>query len=388
MPGRKGALTADVYRRLAKKLDRLPQGFPPTDSGVELRILRKVFSPADAEVALRLEPVPATAARVARRLGRPPEAVRATLDRMAARGQIGSFTMDGQQRYALMPFVIGIYEFQVDRVDREFAELFEEYAPHLLKTLGGHRPALGRVVPIGASIDARLEILGYEDMRAIIGEARSFALRECICRKEQALLGRPCSHTLEACLSFSAEPGAFDYFNYAGRIISKDEARRLLDATEEEGLVHATYNVRERPMFVCNCCSCCCGFLRGLKQFGAPHMLARSNFVAGIDPERCTSCDACAPPRCPMDAIERTPPTYAVAADRCIGCGVCAPACPTGAIALGRRPEAEQTVPAKDIVHWSVERMSSRSGPLTRMALKLWLARRAAKAVRDPPGLT
>jgi len=378
---------ADVYRRLAKKLDRLPHGFPATDTGVELKILRKVFSPADAEVALGLEPIPATVDRIARKLRQPADDVRATLDRMAARGQIGSFTMNGVQRYALMPFVIGIYEFQVDRVDREFAELFEEYAPRLLKTLGGHQPALGRVVPINASVDARLEILGHEDMRAIIDDAQSFALRECICRKDQALLGRPCSHTLEACLAFSSEPHAFDYFNYAGRVISKDEALRVLDLTEEEGLVHATYNVRERPMFVCNCCSCCCGFLRGLKEYDAPHMLARSNFVAAIDDEACSACDACAPPRCPMDAIAADDGHYTVAAERCIGCGVCAPACPTEAIRLVRRPEDERTVPPKDIVHWSVERMSSRSGPLARLALRMWLARHETKAAQKDPAL-
>jgi len=375
---------AKVYRRLAKKLDRLPHGFPATDSGIEIRILRKIFSPADAEIAVKLGPIPATADRLARTLGRPVDAVRETLDRMAGLGQIGSFTTDGVQRYALVPFVIGIYEFQVGRVDREFADLFEAYAPYLMKTLGGHAPALGRVVPINASIDARLEILGYEDMRAIIREARSFALRECICRKDQALLGRPCSHTLEACLAFSSEPHAFDYFNYAGRVISEDEALRVLDLTEEEGLVHATYNVRERPMFVCNCCACCCGFLRGLKEFQAPHMLARSNFVAAIDAEACFDCDAC-PPRCPMDAIVAEPGRYAVAADRCLGCGVCAPACPTEAIRLVRRPEGERTVPPKDIVHWSVERLSSRSGPLTRMALRMWLARQTSTSPTRAP---
>jgi len=365
---------ADVYRRLAQKLHRLPQGFPPTESGIEVRILRKIFSPTDAETALKLGSIPATATRIARRLRRPVDETRALLDRMADRGQIGSFTSDGEQRYALMPFVIGIYEFQVRHVDEEFAALFEAYAPFLMKTLGGYKPALGRVVPIQASIDPRLEILGYEDLRAIIRDARSFALRECICRKDRALLGHPCSHTLEACLAFSDEPQAFDYFNYAGRVISQDEALRVLDVTEREGLVHATYNVRDRPMFVCNCCECCCGFLRGLKEFGAPHIIARSNFVAAIDPDACNDCAACASPRCPMDAVTAETGRYTVAADRCIGCGVCAPVCPTDAIRLTRRPEPDQTIPPRTIVHWSVDRLSSRSGPLTRLALRTWLA--------------
>ncbi len=365
---------ADVYRRLAKKLDRLPQGFPPTDSGIEIRLLEKIFPREDAEVALRLGPIPATVERIARTLGRPEGETRATLDRMAARGQIGSFTMDGTQRYALMPFVIGIYEFQLRHIDRELADLFEAYAPHLTRRVGGHQPALARVVPVNKSVDTRLEILGYEDMRGFIRAARSFALRECICRKEQALLGHPCSHTLETCLGFSDEPHAFDYFNYAGRVITQDEALTLLDATEEEGLVHATYNVRESPMFVCNCCACCCGFLRGLKEFGAPHMITRSGFVAAVDPDACNECGACADPRCPMDAIAHDGGPYAVEAERCIGCGVCALACPTDAIRLIRRTGAAAAPPPRDIVHWSVDRMSSRSGPLTRMALRTWLA--------------
>ena len=373
---------ADVYRRLAKKLDRLPHGFPATESGVEIRILEKIFTADDAAAALRLRPVPETAERIARRLRQPVAATRAMLDRMAERGQIGSFTAGGVQRYAVMPFVVGIYEFQVKHLDREFAELFEAYAPFLMKTLGGHKPALGRVIPVNTSIDARLQILGYEDMRAIIREARSFALRDCICRKEHALQGKGCGHTLEACLAFSSEEHAFDYFNYAGRVIERHEALRVLDATEEEGLVHVTYNVRERPMFVCNCCSCCCGFLRGLKEFEAPHMLARSNFVAAIEQDSCSECGACTP-RCPMDAIADEPGRWAVSAERCIGCGLCAVACPTDAIRLGRRPETEQVMPPRDIVHWSVERMSSRSGPLTRMALRLWLSRHDARQARE-----
>lgn len=116
-------------------------------------------------------------------------------------------------------------------------------------------------------------------------------------------------------------------------------------------------------------------------------MLAPSGFVATIDAEACSDCDACAPPRCPMDAITNGSGSYAVAADRCIGCGVCAPVCPTEAIRLVRRQENGRPVPPKDIVHWSVERMSSRSGPLTRIALKMWLSRQAAKAARDTPGL-
>lgn len=367
---------ADVYKKLAKKLDRMPNGFPPTPSGVELKLLRKIFSPEDARLALKIPPMPATAEQIAKRFRKPVAEVRPVLDGMAGRGQIGSMKMDGVQKYVFMPFVVGIYEFQLDRLDKELADLCEEYFPFFMPALGANKPALARVVPVNASIDARAEILAYEDMRGLIRESRSFVLRECICRKEKALEGQPCSHTLETCLEFSVEENAHDYFSYSGRIIGKGEALRLLDQTEEEGLVHATYNVRERPMFVCNCCSCCCGFLRGLKEFHAPYVIARSSFMASIDPETCEDCGVCESERCPVDAIRAENGSYTVSEERCIGCGACAVACPSDSIRLVPRAAAECAVPPKDVMHWAVERASDRGGALTKLALRMWLARR------------
>jgi len=366
---------ADIYKQLAKKLDALPNAYPATASGVELKILRKIFSPEEAALALRLKPFPETADQIAKRLRKSVAEMRSCLDAMAKKGQIGSLRMHGEQKYALMPFVIGIYEFQVNRIDKELADLLEEYAPTLLPAVGSQKPALGRVIPANASLKADLTILAYEDMRRIIAESRSFALRECICRKERALEGRPCRHPVETCLGLSSEAGAFDYFNYAGRIVSRDEALRVLDQTEKEGLVHVSFNVREEQVFVCNCCTCCCGFLRGMREFHAPYLLARSNFVAHIDPGNCEDCGACGGTRCPMEAITAEGATAAVLSHRCIGCGVCSIVCPTGAIRLIRRPGPETDVPPKNIVHWSVERLSSRRGPLTRLALRIWLAR-------------
>ena len=116
-------MNEDIYGALARRLDELPQGFPSTESGVELRILKKIFSPGEAGMALNMKPSPETAEDVAKRLGRPMEEMRETLDQMARNGQIGSFTVSGRQMYKMIPFVVGIYEFQRDRLDKELAEL-------------------------------------------------------------------------------------------------------------------------------------------------------------------------------------------------------------------------------------------------------------------------
>jgi electron transport complex protein RnfB len=360
----------DIYARLAAKLDRLPHGFPRTASGIELRILQRIFSPADAEMALKLLPIPESAEAIAVRLARPVEEVRSRLDAMVSGGQIGAMTVNGGKSYGLVPFVVGIYEFQLPHMDTELAELFEEYVPTLLRTVGGSKPALARVVPVNAHIDAKAQVLAFEDIRAMVSAGRSFNLQACICRTEQAALGKPCSHPLETCLAFSTHEDAYADTLPAGfgRRVSREEALAVLDLAEREGLVHCTFNVRQEQMFVCNCCSCCCGFIRGLRDFDAPYLLLHSNFVAAIDPDGCTACGECGAPRCPMDAVAERDGTYAVDGERCIGCGACTVACPTQAISLTPRPEAARTTPPKDVVSWAFRRAVSRSGPLRAIA--------------------
>ena len=371
----------DVYQRLARRLDEFPQGFPATPSGVELRILKKIFSPEDAQLALRLKMVPETASAIARRLGRPKEETQATLDRMAARGQIYSFCWRRVQRYMLAPFVVGIWEFQLPHMDAELASLFEEYAPTLLATLGGTPPAIARVVPVQKSLPSRAQVLRWENVAELISRARSFRVMECICRKEQAALGRPCSHPLETCLAFSPEENAYDEFPSWGRSITREEALAILAQAEQEGLVHCTYNLQRQNMFVCNCCSCCCGFLRSVREFSAPHLLTRSNYVAAVDRDRCAVCGYCIDSRCPMQAMVERDGVVHVLPERCIGCGVCAVDCPADAVTLVPRAPTETSVPPRNLVSWSVSRAVHRFGPLRAaiqfggLALDAWRSR-------------
>jgi len=349
----------DVYKRLAQKLDELPNGYPATESGVELKILRHIFTPEEAELTLKMRPMPETVEAAAERLGKPVSEMQAILDTMVKKGQIGSFKMFGQQMYMLFPFIVGIYEFQLKRMDKELADLFEEYAPELIRTVGSFAPAVARVVPVSTEIDAELQVHRHEDVRRMIEEARSFQLMECICRKERGLQGERCNHALERCLGMSAEEGAFDKYS-RGRIISREEALKVMADAEQEGLVHCTYNVQDGQAFVCNCCSCCCGVLRGMKDFNAPYILAKSYFVASIDHESCSACGVCADERCPMDAIVEENGAYSVLVERCIGCGACAPSCPTESVKLVRKPEAEHDSPPANLMQWYSDRAASR----------------------------
>jgi electron transport complex protein RnfB len=356
-------MTDDVYRRLARRLDELPNGFPPADDGVELEILQKIFSPDDAETALLLRAFPETPGDIAGRLGRPPAEMETTLDAMAAKGQIGCVTWAGQRFYILMPFVVGIYEFQMYRIDRELAELCERYWPTLQRSIGGFAPAVARVVPVEAPLDHDSEILPYDDVRRLVADARSFHVHECICRKERWLTGHDCDKPLEVCLSFSSEERSEGDFSLGGRDISREEAFAILEDAERHGLVHsAFYNTQTGHFGLCNCCPCCCGLLRGIRELGVPHLLARSNFVAQVDAATCSACGACADDRCPVGAIGAAEDngTYLVDPGKCIGCGLCASACPTGSIALVARPESQRSRPPENILAWLIERARNR----------------------------
>lgn len=359
-----------IFERLRDHLDALPHGFPPAADGVELRILAKIFTPGEAELALALLPVPEPAEAIARRIGRGPDETAAALDAMAVKGEIAALRHGGRRMYTLVPFVFGIYEFQLPRMDAELAALCEDYMPTLHRVLGGYPPALGRVVPVNQRIEAEATVLRHENVKTMLEGARSIRVMDCVCRKERAVLGKACGAPVEVCLAFSREEGSLDDFPSYGRVIERDEAYRILDRAERAGLVHCTYNVQSDQIFVCNCCPCCCGFLRGIKESHAPHILVRSNFVARVDDALCGACGACLT-RCPLDALTAEGGTVRVDGARCIGCGVCTIVCAKHALDLVMRPAAECTTPPGSMLGWAFRRAHSRFGlvgAVTRMA--------------------
>jgi Pyruvate/2-oxoacid:ferredoxin oxidoreductase delta subunit len=229
-------------------------------------------------------------------------------------------------------------------------------------------------VPVNIRLEARPSVLPYEDLRSMIDACSSFRVADCLCRKEKGLLGHPCTHPSETCMSFAKDENAYEGMPPWGRVITKEEALGVLDLAEREGLVHCTYNFQKDPFFVCNCCSCCCGFLRALTEHQAPFMLARANYVSVIDADTCSECGDCANGRCPTGAISAGDESYTVEDGRCIGCGVCAVACSYDAIRLVPRPEAERVTPPATLVDWSLARIDNRHGRLKGAAVRGRLA--------------
>jgi electron transport complex protein RnfB len=349
----------DVYRKLARRLDAIPNGFPSTESGVELRLLAKIFTPEEAALAAVMRLTREPAADVAARAGVDPDTAYRTLKGMVRKGLIRVKRSEGQLTFGLMPFVVGIYEEQLPRMDAELAALFEQYYQETQSGITRDAPAIHRVIPIEEAIRFDLEIFPYERASELLEGAKSWGVRDCICRVQQRLVGKGCDHPVENCLVFAPIEGAFDH-SEVDRPITKEEALRILREAEEAGLVHSTGNYRDRRSYICNCCTCCCGILRGVAEFGIPTAIARSDFRAAVDAEVCVGCGDCVE-RCQFGALSVPEDVCVVDYVRCVGCGLCATVCPTGALYLERRPEGEVLPPPADIKEWMVQRAQERS---------------------------
>lgn len=352
-------MTSDVYRRLAQRLNDIPNGFPATESGVELRLLAKIFTPEEAELAavMRLSREPA--ADIGARAGVDADDAYRTLKAMARKGLIRFKRSEGQLLFGLMPFVVGFYEEQLPRMDEELAELLENY---LQETKGSgitqDTPAVHRVVPVEESIPFELEVFPYERASELLENARSWGVRDCICRVQQQLIGEGCDHETENCLVFAPVEGAFEH-SEVDRAITKEEALDILRDAEEAGLVHSTGNFRGPHYYICNCCACCCGILRGVTEFGVPTAIAKSDFRAEMDVESCIGCGDCIE-RCQFGALALSEDVCEVDYSRCVGCGVCAVVCPTDALYLERRSAGEVPPPPADIREWGIQRAEQR----------------------------
>lgn len=348
----------DVYRRLADRLDAIPNGFPKTASGVELRLLAKIFAPEEAELAAELNLDLETADEIAARTGRDPKAVYRTLKAMARKGQIRYSRTEGGLGFALMPFVVGIYEEQLPRLDQELAMLFEQYFLEVQGALAGFNPPIHRVVPVQEAIPAGIEIYPYERASQLLESASAWGVRECICRVQQKLIGKGCDRPLEACLVFAPVPGVFDQ-SETTRAISKEEALRILGEAAQAGLVHSPGNFQDGHYYICNCCTCCCGVLRNVAEFNIPTAIASSGFVAVVDEVACTGCGDCLD-RCPFGALTVPGSVCLVDAGRCVGCGLCVSVCPVQALQLERPATREISPPPGRFSDWMAERAKAR----------------------------
>ena len=348
----------DIYEKLRARLDDLANGYPATESKIEIRLLKRLFTEEEAELYMQLSPFLEKPRDVAKRLSRDVGELEPILEHMARKGLLFRLRKGDLIRYSAVPYVVGIFEHQLNRMDEGFARDHEEYFETAFgKTIQSFKTPILRTIPINRQLVAEYPVAPFEDVLQIIENQKKIAVAPCVCRTTTRLVGKECDKPMENCFSFGSHA---EYYveNKMGRFISIDEAKEIVKKNEEAGLVMQPFN-SQKIGGMCSCCGDCCGVLRSLKMHPSPAHTVQSNYFAQVDDLECTGCETCLE-RCQMDAIDVTDGIAAIDLDRCIGCGLCVTTCPVDAIELVKKPEDQLYEPPKSGAETYIKIMQER----------------------------
>ena len=345
-----------AYRDLADRINRFPQGAPPSD--VLFAILRLLFSEREAGLVAQLPIRSFTVEDAARRWKMPEAEAGRVLDALAGRAiLLDTEAPDGRRTYVLPPPMAGFFEFSMMRLRNDIdqkvlAELFyqylnveEEFVRDLF-VVGETR--LGRVFVNEDAVPAELSlhVLDYERASEVVKTARAIGVGLCYCRHKMQHVGRACDAPLDICMMFNTAAESLVRHGVARRVDAA-EGLDLLQQARDRRLVQFGENARERVSYICNCCSCCCEALIAARRFGFLHPLHTTNFILAIDQAACNGCGKCVD-ACPVEALSlvsandpKKPRRKAARLDQwaCLGCGVCVATCPEDGLRLASRPE-------------------------------------------------
>ena len=336
-------MTDEIYQSLRNRLDQYAHGFAATESGIEIQILRRLFTPQEAEMYLHLTENLQTAEEIARKIRHDPADVEKILMRMTRKGY--TFPRFPKQSgepcyYAAAPWAHGIWEHSARYLDKETARMVLKLQRLGTATRG---PAAVRNVPVNATVSDTRCLAPFDDVKAIVKSKSRFAVTDCACYDTHRNAGDSCDQRKEVCMMFDFYA---DYYVAlgTGRSLTREEALSLLEDCKKEGLVHSLPNA-ENPDFICNCCADCCVVLNAYKRLTKPASVVLSNYITRVDRSSCIGCETCAD-QCPMDAVAIDEDHLAaIDPDRCIGCGVCVGTCPQEALGLDPKPEAKRHTP-------------------------------------------
>ena len=340
----------NIYRTLQIYLDSLPIDYPETKSGVELKILKHLFTPQEAEIALKLKLIP----QEPRAMFRPFKKQGWTLEQfskalltLAKKGAINWLKKrDGTNLYSIAFLAVGFFDYQIDRVTKEFGQDFDQYLDEgFMSAMLENGILQMRTIPVEKSIDIGYNVSNFDEIKTIIENVdKTLFLSPCICRQSKEAQEKGCDHPKETCITIGVTPRIF---LEQGREITKDEALEVLRMTQDKGMVICPSNV-QKPFMICSCCGCSCLVLNNLKKYANPAQFINSNYFVGIDENLCTGCAECVT-RCHMDANKINESGVSETdLDYCIGCGVCVPSCPENARFLMKKEE--ESIPPKDFI--------------------------------------
>jgi electron transport complex protein RnfB len=334
-------VSKELYEKLRKHLDKQPGGFPKTPNGAEIDILKRFYTPEQAKIALKMTTLPEPAVKIAKKLKIDEKKAGESLKKMAKEGLLFRVHSPEGPLYMQPNFIMGIYEWHVNKVDKEIAEYADDVYDGLFEHNWIKRKTKQlRVVPVNQSIEHKDMVRGYDMIRDLVRGSGNgpYAVAPCICRVEQLKKGNEVNRPVETCLTFGM---VAQYYieNGIGKELTEDELMEKLTECEKASLVPFSTNSQS----IVNMCMCdrdSCQIFRNLRKLEKPAREVHAAFSATIDAELCNGCKKCTK-KCQIDAIFATDvqagkktKIHEIDPDRCIGCGLCVAVCPEQSISM------------------------------------------------------
>ncbi|MBF0468364.1 MAG: 4Fe-4S dicluster domain-containing protein [Desulfamplus sp.] len=344
-----------AYQRLGERLNRFPQGAPPSE--LLFKILKILVSEKEAQLMAVLPVKPFTAQKAASIWKKDLVHARKILDELAQRAILVDLWENNKRLYALPPPMAGFFEFSMMRIRNDvdqklLAELYYQYMnveeDFIKELFTTGKTQLGRVFVNESvlSTENALVVLDHERASKVIGSASHIGISICYCRHKMKHIGKVCNRPMDICMTFNSAARSLIKHGFA-RQVDVSECMALLLTAYDHNLVQFGDNVRQRVNFICNCCGCCCEALIAARKFGLMRPVHTTSFIPTIDQYQCSGCTRCVEV-CPVEAmslVSANDPQHIKKKkakphpEICLGCGICAKVCPASAISLESRPE-------------------------------------------------
>lgn len=361
------AADRELYTGLLKWMCTSWFSIPITDNSIMMIAYR--YTPEEAEYLTGFPLSPKTFEDLAGFKNTGTDELRRKINELTMKGLLYSFTKNGKRYYLLNEIYTSLRTWgwpgpAPTPENKDYAALLETWGSEFMAPWAEVRERGLRAIPIQQTVEDDRHILPYEDIRKVLDSYTYFCVTHCGCRERKNLAEHTpdCKYPSSVCLHFD-RLAHYIVDNGMGREITKQEAADILRRCADLGLIHGINNQQMGTDTICNCCSCCCMWIDGMRQLknAGTNTLNPSNYRIHTDDQTCTGCGLCVK-RCPMDAlklieapnakgrktvlageggkektlINKTGMLAAANTDLCIGCGVCAYKCPSKSLTLVR----------------------------------------------------